>query len=505
MGRAPTADIGHVVLNGDRSRRWAVSAAGAIVVLGVYLPLALERSAWSDDFPIFLEGEVDGAYRYFRPLMGLAFELGSDLVNTIDGLRAVRVIGVLGVAAFVGVVIWHLHRWGTTLATAFLVGVSVGFLPPFHGFAGWATTFFGGWLLMLAGYSSLAGVDGILDRRPRLIVAGALGQAASLLFYPPLAMFGWGFVAMRSLVCRLRLQRSLREMAAFGLLLGVVGTLTLVVGRLAHFLLDAEFVGGNRLITSAPQAIDKIVWFITHPVGVVARPFIIASPGNLEAFATAGPMLVFVAVGLYMRQQGSNLERIGSLLALGLAAVLTMLFHLIAIDNQIEYRFMTGLTVIFWIYCVFAAREIGSKIEINIETTRGKDVTLVPKIGLAILTIVVVVSGGLAYKNIDQVFVEPSRVKELFLMAALEDYDPDSYERIIVINGDGIWPSRENLGIYSTRSDLSHPWVPESNVRQLLRETGRWRSDGIIDVVRGPSRVQAGDYVVDLRLFARQL
>ena len=505
MSRALTADIGHVVLNGDRCRRWVVSAAGAIVVLGVYLPLALKRSAWSDDFTIFLEGEYSGAYRYFRPLMGLAFEISSDLVNTIDGLRAVRVIGVLGVAAFVGVVIWHLHRWGTTLATAFLVGVSVGFLPPFHGFAGWATTFFGGWLLVLAGYSSLAGVDGILDRRPRLIVAGALGQAASLLFYPPLAMFGWGFVAMRSLVCRFRLQRSLREMAAFGLLLGAVGTVTLVVGRLAYFLVDAEFVGRDRLIGSAPQVIDKVVWFITHPVGVVARPFVIASPGNLEAFGTAGPVLVLIAVGLHMRQQGSVLERVGSLAVLGLAATLTMLFHLITSDNQVEYRFMAGLTVIVWIYCVFAAREIGSTIGIYIDNRWGTGVMLIPKIGLAALTIVVVASGWMAYKNVDQVFVEPSRVKEFFLVAALEDYDPGSYERIVVIDGDGIWPSRENLGIYSTRSDLSHQWVPESNVRQLLRETGRWRSDGIIDVVRAPTRLQEGDYVVDLRLFARQL
>ena len=358
---------------------------------------------------------------------------------------------------------------------------------------------------MLAGYSSLAGVDGILDRRPRLIVAGALGQAASLLFYPPLAMFGWGFVAMRSLVCRLRLQRSLREMAAFGLLLGAVGTVTLVVGRLAYFLVSAEFVGGDRLIDSAPQAIDKIVWFITHPVAVVARPFVIASPGNLEAFATAGPVLVLVAVGLHMRQQGSVVERIGSLTVLGVAAALTMFFHLIASDNQIEYRFMAGLTVVFWVYCVFAVQEYGSIIGIKVEKIWEKGALLIPKMGLVLLTIVVVGSGWLAYKNVEQVFVEPSRVKELFLIAALEDYDPDSYERIVVINGDGIWPSRENLGVYSTRSDLSHPWVPESNVRQLLRETGRWRSDGIIEVVGAARRVQEGDYVVDLRLLARQL
>ena len=80
-------------------------------------------------------------------------------------------------------------------------------------------------------------------------------------------------------------------MAAFGLLLGAVGTVTLVVGRLAYFLVSAEFVGGDRLNDSAPQPIDKIVWINTNPVAVVARPFVIASPGNLEGFAPLDPYL----------------------------------------------------------------------------------------------------------------------------------------------------------------------------------------------------------------------
>ena len=104
-----------------------------------------------------------------------------------------------------------------------------------------------------------------------------------------------------------------------------------------------------------------------------------------------------------------------------------------------------------------------------------------------------------ARQNVEQVFLRPAEVKEEFLVEHLQGFDPSLHRRIVVIDAAGSWPSRRNLGIYSVRNDLAHPWVIEPNVRLLLTEKFGDTIDPEIVVTAEPTERRLYDYVLDLR------
>ncbi|MDG2427604.1 MAG: hypothetical protein P8M16_04170 [Acidimicrobiales bacterium] len=77
--------------------------------------------------------------------------------------------------------------------------------------------------------------------------------------------------------------------------------------------------------------------------------------------------------------------------------------------------------------------------------------------------------------------------------------------RIVVLNDQSLWPSTRKLGIYSTVSDLAHPWVAAPNVRLLLIERGYDDAEVQVDVLDPPYDPGAGDLVVDLRPYATKV
>ena len=120
-------------------------------------------------------------------------------------------------------------------------------------------------------------------------------------------------------------------------------------------------------------------------------------------------------------------------------------------------------------------------------------------LGNVALLAVIGIGAVKASSNIDQVFVQPSQIKEHYLLERLSDFDHERHYRIVVIEPPEGWPSRENLGIYSARTDLAQPWVLGPNIRLLLAE--RDGPDGYppITIVKAPTEPKPGDYELDLR------
>ena len=67
------------------------------------------------------------------------------------------------------------------------------------------------------------------------------------------------------------------------------------------------------------------------------------------------------------------------------------------------------------------------------------------------------------------------------------------------------WPSRDNLGIYSTRTDIAHGWVIEPNLRLLLAERSGY--DGQVEILETTGLVPTGprDFILDLRPLRQRL
>jgi hypothetical protein len=87
----------------------------------------------------------------------------------------------------------------------------------------------------------------------------------------------------------------------------------------------------------------------------------------------------------------------------------------------------------------------------------------------------------------------------------LNGFDPERHTRIVVLNDQSLWPSTRKLGIYSTVSDLAHPWVVVPNIRLLLVEQSFEAGDVQVDVITSEDESEPTDLVVDLRPYAERL
>jgi hypothetical protein len=323
-----------------------------------------------------------------------------------------------------------------------------------------------------------------------------LGMVVALLCYPPAAMFCWGLLGLRMVAQRVPMRRSLYEAGSLATLSVLAGLITVLTSGVVNLAKGIEAHARVGIVSSPGEAAEKLVWFVTHPVVVAARPFQISSPGNLEALLTGGSVLIVIAIGLYLRAEGSPIIRIGWVALCGFVAALSMISHLVSHDNQLEYRFMLGLTFAVWGYLVFSLKSIA----LAMASTHRYHLTrrYLPLVGSTVLMIAVFFAGLAARENIKDTFVDPYREKTIYLKQALIDFDPINHKRVIVTNIPNIWPTRENIGIFSVVTDLSHKWVIEPNVRLVLFELGVDTEEIKILIGDTPLKLDDQDYELDI-------
>jgi len=471
---------------------FAASTTCAFVV-GVYGPLAIRRAAWSDDFPVLFHRSMTKVVADGRPVLAILNSLVLGTAENIAGLAVARLLGVAGIACLVAYLTLYLSRIGWPPLVATLTGCSISLLPPFHAYAGWASVFSFPWVMLLGAVAGQLWVESRRRRHPAEAVLGFVGMIIALLAYPPAAMFCWVPLGLRLMSRPDPPRVAVSDAGRLVLLILTAGPVSLLIARLSMAVVGVAPHSRFNFVDSFPEVADKVMWFVSRPPAVAARPFMISSPSDAVGLLTAAPALVVIVVGLFLRYEGSIGRRLASVAVVGGVAVMTMFSHLVAPDNQIEFRYMAGLIVLTWVALVVAGREIAGRALSGLAT---------PKVGefvcAAALVMVVGAATVSARRNVDQVFIRPAEVKEEYLLEHLEGFDPARHSRILIIDAEGDWPSRGNLGIYSVRTDLAHSWVIEPNVRLLLTELygDTVRPEIVIGAAAdsGP-----GDLVIDLR------
>lgn len=472
-----------------------------LAAAAAYLPDSVRRSGWSDDFPLL---ESDSFAKFFadgRPVQGLVFE--AVFPDNVSDLAVLRVVGVLGIAALAVALALLLAGWGVSCLRASVWSASIVFLPTFHEYAGWASVFLYSWLSLVGLLAGVLWIDGRPSYRGLRNGVAVLGIVLAMLAYPPAAMFCWVPLGLRILVLRLRASAAFREIVRLGALVGGSALVSLLIAQFFRNLRGIPTDPRVQVITSPEAIVDKIVWFVSHPVVVAARPFSIASPGAIEALATGGLVLAITATGIFFTSKGNVVSRLGVLSAIAVCIALTMAPHLLVPDNQIEYRFMGGLTVLVWgCACIAGSRLFQHGVgwlPVRVRSTLDSASNRIPALFLTFLLPFVAV---LAVTNVRTTFIAPSISKEYFLLDALSGFDPSVNRRILIVNHQELWQQRPNLGIYSTTSDLANGWVAAPSIRLLLVESGRGQPPPDLLVVRNDVQQDPGDYIVDLRPYA---
>ena len=189
------------------------------------------------------------------------------------------------------------------------------------------------------------------------------------------------------------------------------------------------------------------------------RFFDISSPSTLNALTQVFLVSTLLVFGFILQNRVLS-ENIFNRIFIFLFLVLLSITPLIITwSNQIEFRYIFGPS--FAMFLVVSM--------MLLEFTRLKKkihVYLSPIIivSIAILGIVTVAN------NTDRQFVAPYKSKNEFIASEISNclLRDSVIDQVIIKPPQTSFPSRENIGIFSQRTDLDSPWVPIPTVKHVL-------------------------------------
>jgi hypothetical protein len=500
------------------SLRTYLSIAGAapvviaLTVLGVFLPVVIVPYAFSDDYSILWMAVSGEPGAYFgknildanavggRPVAGLLSTWFFSAAGTIDNLRFVRLVAVVGIAALALLLHWALVQSGIKPTIAALFAVLVCSLPAFQVYGSWAVLFDAPYAAILAGGASLV-ADAAVDAPRRLArrrIAGAFAMLlVALLMYQPAAMFFWVFLAV-ALIGAVRNMRRARRLAwtHFGLA-AVALVVAFTATKLAvHLIGKGSPNAGRSSLTHDP--LGKLGWFFRHPLYESLNLFDLTTSPWFAIFVAA---IALAGILLLLDREGVN-----SLLYVGIAAVLIPLSFLpsLVVSGELNvYRVQVALSSLLALYLCLGALGIWLTARDWLQGRAG-DRTLVGAERLALAVAVALVGTGafVAARNVTTLVVEPQNT-ELRVLRSHVAALPLGAARI------GFVQIGWNQG-FATRliSDefvpsSARPWTGEGAVPLILREEGRLPPQGqrpIVDIVPwNTTTLPENEPVVDLR------
>jgi hypothetical protein len=440
-----------------------------------------------------------------RPVAGLLSTLFFTAAGTIDNLRFVRLVALVGIAALALLLHWALVRSGIRSAVAALMTVLVCCMPAFQVFASWAVLFVAPFAALLGASASTLTVSAIDSARQLMtdrLVAAVAALVTALLIYQPAAMFFWVFLAVALVGAVREPVRGVRIVKAHAGVAVVALPLALFIGKLtAHLAHNTSPNATRSTLTRDP--IGKAHWFFAHPLYRSLSLFELTPSPWLAAFvvsASAGGMT------LWLLLRGSR-----PYFYLGTAAALVPLSFLpnlvVEENNSLTFRTGIALTSLITLYTCLGVLGIGLVLRDRLRPQlSGRALATVERAAFGVSTALVAIIAFAASRNVTTLVVDPQSTELRILrrdVAAL----PAGVARVGFVQigwnqGMTNWYSDE-LGLASS----ARPWTPEPAVYLILREEGRLgpsTSRPVVETLPAEvTKVPNGEPVVDLRELQR--
>jgi hypothetical protein len=458
----------------------------ALAIFVVFLPALIVPYGNTDDYmnlahaehlglssPPFAKSVMRAAVAEGRPLFGLIVDPVFSAAGTVDNLRFVRIIGVLGIVAL-GLLLYRaLERSKVGSLPAALIALLVCAVPPFQLYAAWATTFAFPWAAFLAGCASLLVVAAV-DAPRRLKLERSIGATVLLILplfiYQPAAMFFWVFlaVALAGTVAdperAWRLARAHFAVAAVALVIGYLGY------RLCVWLVGADATGAGRG-AFIDDVVGRAEWFVHFGLY-----------GSLNLFdLTWSPwfavVVAAVAAGGILLWLLSRARR--PLLFIALALILIPLADLpmLVVEETFDWqivRTQVSLSAVIALYFGLGALAIWVTFREWLDGRMSRRALLAGERVAAALAIAFVATGAVvASRNVDTLIAEP-QLRELRLLRGQVATLPDPVQKVtVVLSGpDELQPDTQRYDAFGVPSTVHwHFAVPL--VLLLLREQGR--------------------------------
>ena len=483
-------------------------AAVTLSVFAMFIPVATVPYGQIDDYA-FLWMAVSGhpdpsAGRSIfetsavqaRPLEGLLQGWGFAAAGSIDHLRFLRILGLVGIAAFGVLLHWALVRSGFRSWFAALIAVLICSLPAFEVYAAVTVAFPTPCAAVLAGAASLVAATAIdlapKVRRSRLALSGAMLLAA-ILIYPPPAMFFWVFLAIAVIGARYEARRAKHLVWTHLGIAGVAFASTWVITKAAIHVYGANSPNAERS-TLVHDFGGKLRWFFgwrsTHETGLSIHDPLYGALSLFEL--TPSPwisgLVAIVAIGgilaLLLR------ERLSMPLYAGIALLLvplSFLPSLIVAENSTGYRVQAAMAALIALY--FAVGAYGLWLALRDWLRPRLSGRGMAGLGVLAMTAAVAFVGVSAYsanRNVTTLIVVPQST-ELRLVRSQLARVPAGTQRLAFVetgNDQSMAPftSVDEFGVPSS----ARPWVPRPFALLILHEQGKLSVDQpepIVDVL----------------------
>jgi hypothetical protein len=460
----------------------------ALALFGMFLPVVIVPYAFSDDYPVLFVADGLGSSYWFgsnivdtvaasgRPIAGLLDKLFFSAAGSIENLRLVRLVAVVGIVALALLLHWALVRAGIRRTVAALIALLMCSTTSFQVCASWAVLFNVPYAALLGAGASLL-VASAVDA-PRILVLDRLIEATAmllvaLLIYQPAAMFFWVFLAVALVGAAHDFRRALRlARAHFG-----VGAIALVaaflVARLAVHVVGKAAPNPERNALTH-DVIGKVSWFFRGPLYQSLNLFDLTPSPWLAVIVGA------VAIGgilLLLEHQG-----VRSLLYIGVAAVLiplSFLPSLVVEENSPTYRVQVSLSSLIVLYACLGALGIWIRLRDWLRPRiSGRDLLAAERLALGTAVGLVAAIAFVAARNVTTLVVEPQST-ELRMIRSQVAALPAATGRIGYVQLG--WNQGLNKRYFSDELGLpssARPWTPEPAVLLILREQGRLPPQG---------------------------
>jgi hypothetical protein len=494
----------------------------AVAIVAMFVPVVIVSYGFSDDYPIlaladglgpsysgcgsgcggFGNSVLDTVAASGRPFAGLLDQLFFSAAGTIDNLRFIRLVAIVGIVALALLLHWALVRSLIKPSLAALIAVLVCTVPAFQVYSFWAVLFTSPYAALLGGGASLLAVAA--TDAPRSVVADRVVGATAmllmaLLIYQPAAMFFWVFLGVTLLGAvdeRKRAVRLVRTHFAIGAVALLLGFL---VARLAAKVIGSANLSPERTaLTHDP--VGKARWFFEWPLYHSLNLFDLT-----PSWWFAAIVATVAALGIVLLLRNRKVR--SPLLYVGTAAILiplSFLPNLAIAENSRTYRTQVSLSALIALYACLGALGIWFTVRDWLRRhVSGRALIGAESLAVTVAVAFVATSAFVAARNVITLVVDPQSM-ELRMIRSQVAALPAGVSRVVFVQtgrdqGLSKLATVDEFGVPSS----AQPWVPGPVVLLLLREQGRLAPKGHRPIVdRLPSNTTAlpeNEPVIDVR------
>ncbi len=445
------------VLNIPRVKKYRLFAA--LYLFCVYSKGVFTRSAWLDDWGSLIDPDqtVLHIIRDGRPVLALFFKLLFGTFGSLDSIFAIRLFGLIGLLLLCDLVLKTLLKLNPTPVIVLITIISFT-IAPFQFSAHMANAFCFSW----ASYLSIQGYLNFRKSKLGPKVLGLTLMVLSLAIYPLMSFFVMVFVYFSWLISESSIRILLKQLLdAIGLLFVAFVCLFII---LMIYMSVANFTFNDRVqFVSINNLAEKIGWFVSRPLLLSYRPYLVSSPSVREAIIQAIIIIasLLLIFRLYFGAFGRTLQQF---LLFNLIMAASMAPLLLSAQNQIEIYFTLSAAWLFVVTFLY--------LSITVLAARVRLPKSVLAIMMNIFGALLLVFGFYTINDRYINFIQPIHSStRSFILSELEDCTASQRAKdVIIIPRESSWPVLKNLGVLSQPSDLQSVWVPVSVVKLIAKD-----------------------------------